>query len=194
MLQPPWLSAHFIARPIFVSPSLPPKLACSARPFGPVRPTKASSLTSGSHRHHRPSGHATAPCVAVCRSPSRASSRTEPAPHLLHFPIKMPPPRLLFPPLTPLKLTRSKTPPPPAASPPPHRLLGPIKCTPASTSLHCTRCSPPSLFSASLVARHRAPPPPSPPLDRRTHPAIAPVTKAHGEDWQDLLYLFLQPR
>jgi hypothetical protein len=36
MLQPPWLSAHFIARLIFVSPSLPPKLARSTWPFGPV--------------------------------------------------------------------------------------------------------------------------------------------------------------
>jgi hypothetical protein len=37
LLQPPWLSAHFVARPIFVSPSLPPKPALSARPSGPVR-------------------------------------------------------------------------------------------------------------------------------------------------------------
>jgi hypothetical protein len=36
MLQPPWLSAHFVAQTIFVSPSLPPKPARSARPFGPA--------------------------------------------------------------------------------------------------------------------------------------------------------------
>jgi hypothetical protein len=62
------------------------------------------------------------------------------------------------------------------------------------TSLHHTRCSPPSLFSTSPVARRRAPPPPSPPLHCRPHPAIAPVTKVRGKDRQDPLYLFLQPR
>jgi hypothetical protein len=87
-----------------------------------------------------------------------------------------------------------KTPPSLASSPPPHRLPGPIKCTPASASPHRTRCSPPSLFSASLVARHQAPPPQSPPLHRRLHPAIASVTKARGKNRQDPLYLFPQPR
>jgi hypothetical protein len=77
---------------------------------------------------------------------------------------------------------RSKTPPLSAASPPPHRLPDPIKFILASASLHRTRCSPPSLFSASLVARHRAPPPLSPPLHRQPHPAIASVTKARGKD------------
>jgi hypothetical protein len=86
MLQPSWLSAHFIVRPIFVSPSLPPKPACSARPFGPVRPTRASSLTSGSHRHRRPFGHATVPCAADCRPPPRAKSQTEAPSCRLHFP------------------------------------------------------------------------------------------------------------
>jgi hypothetical protein len=89
---------------------------------------------------------------------------------------------------------RSKTPPPLAASPPPHSLPSLIKCTPASASLHHTCCYPPSLFSASPVARHLAPPPPSPPLHRWPHPAIALVTKAHGKDRQDPLYLFLQPQ
>jgi hypothetical protein len=93
--------------------------------------------------------------------------------------------------LTPSKQTRSTTPPPPAASPPPHHLPGPIKRTPASASLHRTHCSPPSLYSVSPPL-HRAPPPPSPPLHRWPHPTIAPVTKAHGEDRQDPLYLFLQ--
>jgi hypothetical protein len=37
MLQPPWLLTHFVARPIFISPSLPPKPARSAWPFGQVR-------------------------------------------------------------------------------------------------------------------------------------------------------------
>jgi hypothetical protein len=83
-----------------------------------------------------------------------------------------------------------KTPPSLASSPPPHRLPGPIKCTPASASPHRTRCSPPSLFSASLVARHRATPPQSPPLHRWPHPAIASVTKARGKNRQDPLYLF----
>jgi hypothetical protein len=88
---------------------------------------------------------------------------------------------------------RSKTPPPLATSPPPHHLPGPIKCTPASAPPHRTRCSPPSLFSATPVAQHRAPPPSSP-LHRRPHPDIAPVTKARSKDRQDLLYLFLQLR
>jgi hypothetical protein len=89
---------------------------------------------------------------------------------------------------------RSKTPPSPAASPPPHHLPGPIKHSPTSASLHRTHCSPPSLFSASPVARHRAPPLPSPPLHHWPHPAIGPVTKTCGKDRQDPLYLFLQPR
>jgi hypothetical protein len=48
MLQPPQLSAHFVARPIFVSPALPPKPARTARPFGPVHrlPPPASIGTS----------------------------------------------------------------------------------------------------------------------------------------------------
>jgi hypothetical protein len=87
-----------------------------------------------------------------------------------------------------------KTPPSPASSPPPHLLPDPIKCTPASASLHRTHCSPPSLFSASPFAPHRAPPSLSPPLHRRPHPATVPITKAHGKDRQDLLYLFLQPQ
>jgi hypothetical protein len=86
---------------------------------------------------------------------------------------------------------RSKTSPPPAAPPPPPR---PYKMHPTSASLHHTHCSPPSLFSAFPVARHRAPPLPSPSLHRRPHPAIASVTKACGKDRQDPLYLFLQPR
>jgi hypothetical protein len=130
MLQPPWLSAHFVARPIFVSPSLPPKPARSARPFGPVRPTRVSSPTSGSHPHHRLSDCATAPCATVCCSPLHTSSRTEPAPHLLHFPHQDGVAPSPLPPLTPSKPMRSKTPLPPATSPPPHRLPGPIKRTP----------------------------------------------------------------
>jgi hypothetical protein len=192
MLQPPWLLAHFIARPIFISPSLPPKSARSARSFDPVQPSRASSPTSGSHRHRRPSGHATVSCATVCCSPPRASNQTDPAPHLLHFPHQDGVAPSPLPSLTPLKTMRSKTPPPPAASPPPHHLPGPIKHTPASASPHHTRCFPPSLFSTSLVARHRAPPSPSPPVHRRPHPAIAPVTKARGEDRQDPLHLFLQ--
>jgi hypothetical protein len=89
---------------------------------------------------------------------------------------------------------RSKTPLPPAASPPLHRLPDPIKRTPTSASLHRTRCSRPSLISASPVTRHLAPLPPSPPLHRRPHPAIALITKARGKDRQDPLYLFLQPQ
>jgi hypothetical protein len=81
MLQPPWLSAHFIARPIFVSPSLPPKPARSARPFGPVRPTRASAPTSGFHRHRCPSGRA-----ADCRPPPCVKSQTEAPSCRLHFP------------------------------------------------------------------------------------------------------------
>jgi hypothetical protein len=48
MLQPPQLSAHFVARPIFVSPALPPKPLRTARPFGPVHrlPPPASISTS----------------------------------------------------------------------------------------------------------------------------------------------------
>jgi hypothetical protein len=59
MLQPPWLSAHFVAWPIFVSPSLPLKLARSARPFGPVRrlPPLASI------------GTAAPPAAPPCRAP-----------------------------------------------------------------------------------------------------------------------------
>jgi hypothetical protein len=87
---------------------------------------------------------------------------------------------------------RSKTPPPSVASPPPHRLPSPIKRTPASASSHHTRCSPPSLFSTSPVARHWAPPLSSP-VHHQPHLAIAPVTKARGKDRQDPLYLFLQP-
>jgi hypothetical protein len=196
MLQPPWLSAHFVARPIFVSPSLPLKPARSARPFGPVQPARVSSPTSGSDRHCRPSGYAAVPCATVCRSSPRVSSQTEPALPPSSFPHQDDADPSPLPPLTPLKLTRSKTPPSPAASPPPHRLLGPIKCTLASASAspHRTRCSPPSLFFASPVTRHQAPLPPSPPLHHRPQPAIAPVTKARGEEWQDPLYLFLQLR
>jgi hypothetical protein len=169
MLQPPWLSAHFVTQSIFAFPSAP---------------------TSGFHRHHRPSGRAAVLCTADCRPPPCVKSQTESPSCRLHFPhwIGVVPSPL--PPLTPSKPTRSKTPPPSAASPPPHRLPGPIKCTPASASLHRTRCSPPSLFSASPVVRHQAPLPPSPPLHSRPHPAIAPVTKAHSKDRQDPLYLF----
>jgi hypothetical protein len=130
MLHPPWLSAHFVAGSIFVSPSLPPKPARSTWPFVPIRPTRVSSPTSGSHRHRHPSGRAAAPCATICRSPLRASSRTEPAPHLLHFPHQDDAALCPLPPLTPWKLTRSKTPPPSATSPPPHHLPGPIKRTP----------------------------------------------------------------
>jgi hypothetical protein len=86
-----------------------------------------------------------------------------------------------------------KTPSPLASSTPLHCLPSPIKCTPASASLHRTRCSPPLLFSMSPVGRHRAPPLSSPPLHCRPHPTIALVTKARGKDHQDPLYLFLQP-
>jgi hypothetical protein len=136
--------------------------------------------TSGFHRHRRP--------------PPRVKSQTEAPSCRLHFPhwISAVPSPLR--PLTPLIPTRTKTPPPLAASPPPHHLPDPIKHTAASASSHRTRCSPPSLFSASPVAWHRAPPPPSHPLHRRPHPTIAPVTKACGKDQQDPLYLFLQQR
>jgi hypothetical protein len=86
MLQPPWLSAHFIARPNFVSPSLPPKPARSTQPFGPVWPTRASAPTSGFHRHHRPSDCATVPCAADCRPTPRVKSQTEEPSCCLHFP------------------------------------------------------------------------------------------------------------
>jgi hypothetical protein len=173
MLQPPWLSAHFITRPIFVSPSAP---------------------TSGFHRHRHPSNRATVLCATDCRTPLRVKSQTEASSCCLHFPhwIGVVPSPL--PPLTPSKPMGIKTPPPLASSPPSHRLPGPIKRTPAFASLHRTRCSPPSLFSTSPVARHWAPPPLSPPHHRRPHPAIALVTKAHGKDRQDPLYLFLQPQ
>jgi hypothetical protein len=194
MLQPPWLSAHFVPRPMFVFPSLPPKPARSAQSLSPVWPTRASSPTSGSHRHRRPFGRATVPCTTVCHSPPCMTSRTETAPHLLNFPHQDSAALSPHPSLTHLKPMRSKTPPMPAASPPPHRLPGPIKRTPISAFPHHTHCSPPLLFSVSPVARHRAPPPLSPPLHRQPHPAIAPVTKAHGEDRKDPLYLSLQPQ
>jgi hypothetical protein len=160
MLQPPWLSAHF-------------RLSIGSHLRLPSAPT------SDFHQHRHPSGRAAMLCAADCRPPPRAKSQTE-APSC----------RLHFPPLIPLKLLGIETPPLLASSPPPHRLPGPIKCTPAFASLHRTHCSPPSLFSASPVARHRAPPPPSP-LHRRPHLAIALVTKARGKDQQDALYLFL---
>jgi hypothetical protein len=147
-----------------------------------------------------PIGTTAPPAVPPCRAPpSAALLRARVAepnwrPTFFISPIKTALPRLLFPPLTPSKLMRSKTPPLPAASPPPHHLPYPIKRTLASASPQRTRCSPPSPFSASPVTRHRAPPLSSPPLHRRPHPAIAPVTKACGEDRQDPLYLFLQPQ
>jgi hypothetical protein len=150
MLQPPWLSAHFVTQSIFAFPSAP---------------------TSGFHRHHRPSGRAIVLCAADCRPPPCVKSQTESPSCRLHFPHW-------------IGVVPSPLP------PPPHRLPGPIKCTPASASLHRTRCSPPSLFSASPVVRQQAPLPPSPPLHRRPHPAIAPVTKARSKDRQDPLYLF----
>jgi hypothetical protein len=186
MLQLHWLSTHFVARTIFVSPSLPPKPASSTRPFGPVRPTKASTPTSGFHRHRRPSGRATMPCTANCRLLHARRAKLKRCHASFTSPTESVSSHLLFP-LTHSKPTGVKTPPSPASSPPPHRLLGPIKCTPASASPHRTHCSPPSLFSTSPVARHRASPPPSPPLHRRPHPAIALVTKARGKDWQDPL-------
>jgi hypothetical protein len=111
----------------------------------------------------------------------------------LHFPHRIGAVPSPLPPLTPSKLTGINTPPTPASSPPPHHPRGPIKCTPASASLHRSRSSPPSLFPASPITRHQAPPPPSPPLHRRPHPAIALITKARGKDRQDPLYLFLLP-
>jgi hypothetical protein len=138
--------------------------------------------TSSFHQHRRPSGHAAVPCAADYRPPPCTKSQTDAPSCRLHFPHRIGTVVSPFPPLTPSKPMRRKTPPPPTASPPPHRLPGPIKCTPASGSLHRTRYSPPSLFSASPVARHQAPTPPSPPLHRRPHPAFAPVTKARGKD------------
>jgi hypothetical protein len=133
-------------------------------------------------------------CAADCRPPPCMKSQTEAPSCRLPFPhwigtVPSPLPRL-----TPSKPMRSQTPPPSVASPPPHRFPGPIKCTLASASLHRTRFSPPSHFSASPVTQHWAPLPLSPPLHRRPHSAIAPVTKARGKDRQDPLYLFLQPR
>jgi hypothetical protein len=136
MLQPPWLSAHFVVWPIFVSPSLPPEPARSARPFGPVRPTRASSPTFGSPWHRRPSGVRRR---AVRRRLSPSSAREEPNQSAV-MPPSLPPLKRCRPVysslLTPSKPTRSKTPPPPVASPPPHRLPGPIKRTPSSASPH----------------------------------------------------------
>jgi hypothetical protein len=112
-------------RPIFVSPSLPPKPARSARPLGPVHqlPPQASI------------GTAAPPAVPLCRAPPTAALlRKQRANHCAVMPPSLPPLNQCCPvsssPLTPLKPMRSKTPPPPAASPPPHRLPGPIKCTP----------------------------------------------------------------
>jgi hypothetical protein len=141
-----------------------------------------SAPTSGFHWHCRPSGRAAVPCNADCHPPPHTKSQTEAPSCHLHFPHLIGVVPSPLPLLTPSKSTRSKTPPPSAASPPPHRLPGPIKCTTASASPHHTRCSPPSLFSVFPVARHRAPPPPSPPLHRRPHPAIDPVTNARGKD------------
>jgi hypothetical protein len=174
-MQPPWLSTHFRL-------SIGSHLQFTSAP------------TSGFHRHRRPSSRATMLCATDSRPPPCTKSQTEAPSCRLHFPHWIEAVPSPLPPLTPSKPTGIKTPPPPASSPPLHHLPGPIKCTPASASLHRSRCFPPSLFSASLVARHRAPPPPSPPLHRRPHPAIAPVTKDRGKDWQDPLYLFLQPR
>jgi hypothetical protein len=97
------------------------------------------------------------------------------------------PPRLCFLLLTPSKSTRSKTPPPPAASPPPPRpyKMHPRLCLSAPYSL---------LPSFALL---RIPSRPTP-LHRRClllfTAGLTWVTKARGEDRQDPLYLFLQPR
>jgi hypothetical protein len=175
MLQPPWLSAHF-------------RLSISSDLRLPTAPT------SGSHRHRHPSGRAAVLCTADCHPPPCVKSQIEAPSCRLHFPHWIGVVPSLLPPLTPSKPMGIKTPLPLASSPPLHHLHGPIKCTPASAPLHRTHCSPPSLFSASPIAQHWAPPPPSPPLHRRPHPAIALVTKARGKDRQDPLYLFLQSR
>jgi hypothetical protein len=172
MLQPPWLSTHFVARPIFVPPSLPPKPAHSARPFGPVRP------------HQGIISHLRLPFTPLPLRPCHRAVRRRLPPSFVRegpnqsaiMPLSPPPLKRRHPVssslLTPSKPTRSKTQPPSAASPPPHHLPGPIKRTPTSTSLHRARCSPPSLFSTSPVTRHRAPLPPSPPLHHRPHPPL----------------------
>jgi hypothetical protein len=170
MLQPPWFLTHFVTRPIFVSPSAP---------------------TSGFHQHRRRSGCTIVLCAIDCRPPPHAESQTEVPSCRLHFPHWIGAVPSPLPPLTPLKPTPIKSAPPSASSPPLHRLPGPIKCTAATSSLHHTHCSPPSLFSVSPVARHRAPPPLSPPLHCWPHPAISPVTKACSKDWQDPLHPFL---
>jgi hypothetical protein len=78
MLQAPCLSAHFVARSIFISPSLPPKPARSTRPFGPVRPTRALAPTSGFQRHRRPLRprrrvvHRRLPPSSACEEPNQS--------------------------------------------------------------------------------------------------------------------------
>jgi hypothetical protein len=66
MLHPNWFSAHFVTRPIFVSPSAP---------------------TSGFHRLPPSASIGTAVlCAADCHPPPRVKSQTEASSCRLHFP------------------------------------------------------------------------------------------------------------